>query len=124
MQVEIDEDGIRVVDDMGELMRVTEYRYVRSTEVRKICITVLSKDHSKHRYPYRETSGVEEEYNMVCINRAWRFEALKLRSCSWKDKEIYWCDDLLFHPDCIAFVYSEDAWKLLHNVMAVNAPSI
>ena len=61
---------------------------------------------------------------MVYIIRAWRFEDLMLRSCSLKDKAIYWCDDLLFHPDCIAFVYSEDAWKLLHNVMAVNSPSI
>ena len=82
MQVEIDEDGIRVVDDTGEPMRVTEYRYVRSTEVQKICITILSKDHSKHRYPYRQTSDVEEEYIMVYNNHAGRFEDLKLRSCS------------------------------------------
>ena len=61
---------------------------------------------------------------MVYINRAWPYDDLKLRSCSWKDRAIYWCDDLPFHPDCIAFVYSEDAWILLNNVMAVNSLSI
>ena len=43
VQVEIGEEEIRVVDERGELLRSTEYRYVRKTEVQTLYLTIFQR---------------------------------------------------------------------------------
>ena len=57
--------------------------------------------------------GRETKLILAYIDRAHCFEDLKLHPTGWRKTDKYWCNELMYHPYCIAFVYDEEAWKQL-----------
>ena len=111
-QVEIGEEEICLVDERGEPLRAAEYRYVRKIETRTLYLTYLSTQR-RNRGLFEDPLGRETELILAYIDRAHCFEDLKLCPTGWRKAEKYWCNELLYHPYCIAFAYDEEAWRLL-----------
>ena len=88
------------------------YRYVHKTEVQTLYLTYLSTDRRNRRL-FEDPLGRETKLILAYIDRALCFEDLKLHPTGWKKTDKYWCNELMYHPYCIAFVYDEEAWKQL-----------
>ena len=123
--VKIDEDAIRIVDEAGQVLRSSEYRYVRHMEIRELRLSLDPQETGHSSYDvYRADPAVK--LIMVYIDGAYCFEDLKLaelRACFSKEIS-YWCDKVLFHHNCIAFAYDEEAWRLLQGYVFAAQPSI
>ena len=120
LQVRIDENGVSVVDDEGDVLRSSEYRYVRNAEVRDIEMTwELGND--KEDNP---GGGVKTKLIMVYINCAFCFEDLNLQRLGRRDHIFYRSTDILFNHNCIAFEYNEEAWNLLQEMLQQAGVSI
>ena len=108
---EIGEDMLRIVDEKGNVLRSTEYRHIRHMEVRIIALSLVARERSDlDRVSYQ---GWEGKMIMVYIDTANCFEDLTLYEIRGFKGVFYPCDELMFHPNCIALAYDERAWELL-----------
>lgn len=108
--VEIREDAIVLLDGRNNVLRSSAYRYVRSFERREVRMTVGSRDTNSSRKYVRSTRA---DVILVYIDGAQCFEDLHLYAPFLGEDDIYWCDDVFYHPNCIAFAYDEEAWRIL-----------
>ena len=111
ISVEISDDGISLLDEKGIAFRCTEYRYIRSVEIRSLQITEITSENGK--YSDFPGGGIDVKLIMVYFDGASCFEELHLRVLS-KKFDLYWCDKIFYHHNCIAFMYNDDAWNLLN----------
>lgn len=121
IQVDIQDDGIHILDEKGKSFRSTEYRYIRHMEIQTFQVTEISSEQTKQNYP--PLSGLEETFILLYLNNAMCFEDLGLRQLRKRGQPLYWCDRLFHHHNCIAFVCNEEAWRLLQAKMASHADS-
>ena len=106
---DIGDNEIRIIDKKGNPIRSTEYRYVRKIEIRSLQVTNISSEHCDN-FP---GSGIDTKLIMVYFDGVKCFEDMKLQ-CLSRKYELYWCDKILWHYNCIAFLYNADAWNLLN----------
>lgn len=122
--VEIDAEGIRRLAFDGEVLRSTEYRHVRNMEIRSVPITLYTGE-KVDRGLFAINYGRKEKLILIYLDAAHCFEDLKLEKLNWSGEgfslrgntkeSVYLCDQLFYHPNCIALVYDAEAWKLLQS---------
>jgi len=122
IEVEIGDDRISLLDKNGKAFRSTEYRYIRSTEVRSLQITGSPSDNGSKSYGILDFpgGGIDVKLIMVYFDGAGCFEDLHLRRLS-KKNDVYWCDKIFYHYSCIAYEYSDEAWKFLNAKLTAHA---
>lgn len=116
VQVDIQDDGIHILDGRGRPYQSAPYDSVRKIEIREIRITETSSDNSRHG----PDAGFDARLIMIYINGAGCFEDLRLTRYTKGGRDVYWCDKVLHHSNCIALVYDETAWELLNRQLAVH----
>lgn len=111
MWVEFEENALRLVDKKGDVLRSTEYKYIRHMEVRMIGLSLEPRARNHlDRFTYRAWEG---KMILAYVNSAECFKDLKLYEVDGYKRPFYSCDEITFHPNCIAFAYDEKAWELL-----------
>ena len=113
--VEFGENAITVIDKKGDRIRSAEYRYVRHAEIRTVPITLALKEVSRQGFESDLQAYEYEKLILAYIDSAYGFEDLRLLQLGNRKHLFYWCDEVLSHPNCIAFAYNENAWLQLQS---------
>lgn len=113
--VEIRDDAIVLLDKGNNVLRSSAYEYVRGIEHRAVRMTVGSSDTNSSRKYVRRTRA---DVIFVYIDGAQCFDDLHLYAPFLGEDDLYWCDDVFYHPNCIAFAYDEEAWRVLQERIA------
>lgn len=115
--VELREDGVYLLDGRNNVLRSSAYRYVRGVERREVRMSVGSRDTNSTRKYVRR---VCDELIFVYIDGAQCFDDLHLYAPFLGDDDLYWCDEVFYHPSCIALAYDEAAWRALQDRLAAQ----
>lgn len=115
--VELHEDGVYLLDGRNNVLRCSAHRYVRGVERREVRMTVGSRDTNDSR---KYARSVCEELTFIYIDGAQCVDDLHLYAPFLGEDDLYWCDEVFYHPSCIAFAYDEAAWRALLDRLAIQ----